>query len=350
MSSLQLSSTSSGSGEKKDEKKDEKKGEKKGDKKDGGMSSGGGAEVGQKRKGQSACSFTEEEEMYCGHIVQPRVPNEVGREEVSPDCPCCKVRQQLPLDKKLAAEQIADKEKAREDLLEQLACLEVDLAELKEYERARGQEIKDVRKVVFRLQREQEAWDEEQAKLPDEQHMKRNFFDEELESQLRNANEELRLMRQQTIRLRTVRQAIERLNGNPMLPPTGNCEVTESEDTGEESKEVEEESPETEQESKEAGERSKETKQAFSQTEESKEKEQESEETEESKGQDFEEKERGSGEKERGSGEKERGSGEKEQEFEETESPRRVSLTPKTPSKDCSTPVFAYEGAGFQGN
>ncbi|KAI7503545.1 hypothetical protein KC367_g1635 [Hortaea werneckii] len=279
MSSLQLSSTSSGSGEekkdeKKDEKKEERKEEKKKEKEDGGMSSGGGAEVGQKRKAQSAFSFQEEkEEIYCGHIVQPRILNEFGWEEVSPDCPCCKVMQQLPLDKKMVAEQIADKEKAREDLLEQVACLEVDLAQLKEHERAQGQEVKDLRKLIFKLQREQEAWDEKQAKLPDEQRMKRNFFDEELESQLWNANEELRLMRQQTIRLRTVRQAIERLNGNPMLPPTGNCEVTESEDTDEDSKEVEEESPETEQESKEAGERSKETKQAFSQTEESKEKE-----------------------------------------------------------------------------
>ncbi|RMZ19808.1 hypothetical protein D0859_16197 [Hortaea werneckii] len=183
MSSLQLSSTSSGSGEeKKDEKKDEKeerKEEKKKEKEDGGMSSGGGAEVGQKRKAQSAFSFQEEkEEIYCGHIVQPRIPNEFGWEEVSPDCPCCKIMQQLPLDKKMVAEQIADKEKAREDLLEQVAYLEVDLAELKEHERAQGQEVKDLRKLIFKLQREQEAWDEKQAKLPDEQRMKRNFFDD----------------------------------------------------------------------------------------------------------------------------------------------------------------------------
>ncbi|KAI6828668.1 hypothetical protein KC340_g8783 [Hortaea werneckii] len=195
-SSLQLSSTSSGSGEeKKDEKKDEKeerKEEKKKEKEDGGMSSGGGAEVGQKRKAQSAFSFQEEkEEIYCGHIVQPRIPNEFGWEEVSPDCPCCKIMQQLPLDKKMVAEQIADKEKAREDLLEQVAYLEVDLAELKEHERAQGQEVKDLRKLIFKLQREQEAWDEKQAKLPDEQRMKRNFFDESLQTDSEEKGDEV---------------------------------------------------------------------------------------------------------------------------------------------------------------
>lgn len=52
---------------------------------------------------QSAFPTKDKEEIYCGHIVQPRIPNEFGKEEVSPDCPCCKLRQQLPLDKKLAA-------------------------------------------------------------------------------------------------------------------------------------------------------------------------------------------------------------------------------------------------------
>ncbi|OTA30735.1 hypothetical protein BTJ68_10418 [Hortaea werneckii EXF-2000] len=178
MSSLQLSSTSSGSGEeKKDEKKDEKE-ERKEEKK--------------KEKEDGAFSFQEEkEEIYCGHIVQPRIPNEFGWEEVSPDCPCCKIMQQLPLDKKMVAEQIADKEKAREDLLEQVAYLEVDLAELKEHERAQGQEVKDLRKLIFKLQREQEAWDEKQAKLPDEQRMKRNFFDESLQTDSEEKGDEV---------------------------------------------------------------------------------------------------------------------------------------------------------------
>ncbi|KAI6907684.1 hypothetical protein KC318_g6196, partial [Hortaea werneckii] len=145
---------------------------------DGGISVGGGAEAAQRRKAQSAFSTKDKEEIYCRHIVQPRIPNEFGKEEVSPDCPCCKLRQQLPLDKKLAAQQIMDKKKARKDLLEQAACLAVDIAELEEYRRERQQEKEDLLQVVFRLQGEQEAWDKEQARLPNDQRTGRNVFDE----------------------------------------------------------------------------------------------------------------------------------------------------------------------------
>ena len=80
-----------------------------------------------------------------------RIPNEFGKEEVSPDCPCCKLRQQLPVDKKLAAQQIAGKKKAREDLLEQAAWLATDIANLVESKRERQQEEEYLLKVIFRL-------------------------------------------------------------------------------------------------------------------------------------------------------------------------------------------------------
>ncbi|KAI7301567.1 hypothetical protein KC326_g9135 [Hortaea werneckii] len=149
-----------------------------GEEMDGGIPVGGGAEATQSRKAQSAFSAKDKEEIYCGHIVQPRIPNEFGREEVSPDCPCCKLRQQLPLDKKLAAQQIMDKKKAREDLLEQAASLATDIADLEEYRRGRQREREDLLKVVFRLQDEQEAWNKQQARLPSEQRTERNVFDE----------------------------------------------------------------------------------------------------------------------------------------------------------------------------
>lgn len=116
-----------------------------------GVSVGGGAEGAQKRKAQSVFSTKEEEEIYCRHIVQIRIPNEFGKEEVSPDCPCCKLRQQLPVDKKLAAQQIAGKKKAREDLLEQAAWLATDIANLVESKRERQQEEEYLLKVIFRL-------------------------------------------------------------------------------------------------------------------------------------------------------------------------------------------------------
>ncbi|KAI7552214.1 hypothetical protein KC331_g2040 [Hortaea werneckii] len=149
-----------------------------GEEMDGGMSAGGGAEATQSRKAQSAFSTKDKEEIYCGHIVQPRIPNEFGKEEVSPDCPSCKLRQQLPLDKKLAAQQIMDKKKAREELLEQAASLATDIANLEEYRRERQQERKDLLEVVFDLQDQQEAWDKEQARLPIDQRTERNVFDE----------------------------------------------------------------------------------------------------------------------------------------------------------------------------
>ncbi|KAI6833522.1 hypothetical protein KC332_g9487 [Hortaea werneckii] len=143
---------------------------------DGGVSVGGGAEGTQKRKAQSVFSKKEEEEICCRHIVQMRIPNEFGK-EVSPDCPCCKPRQQLPVDKKLAAQQIADKKKAREDLLEQAAWLATDIANLVEFKRERQQEEEYLLKVISRLRDEQVAWDKEQAKLPNEQRTERNVFE-----------------------------------------------------------------------------------------------------------------------------------------------------------------------------
>ncbi|KAI7551728.1 hypothetical protein KC331_g2363 [Hortaea werneckii] len=149
-----------------------------GEETDGVISAGGGAEAAQSRMAQSAFSTKDKEEIYCGHIVQPRIPNEFGKEEVSPDCPCCKLRQQLPLDKKLAAQQIMDKKKAREDLLEQAASLATDIADLEKYRRGRQQARENLLEVVFRLQDEQEAWNKEQARLPSEQRTGRNVFDE----------------------------------------------------------------------------------------------------------------------------------------------------------------------------
>ncbi|KAI7478138.1 hypothetical protein KC351_g8430 [Hortaea werneckii] len=143
---------------------------------DGGVSVGGGAEGTQKRKAQSVFSKKEEEEICCRHIVQMRIPNEFGK-EVSPDCPCCKPRQQLPVDKKLAAQQIADKKKAREDLLEQAAWLATDIANLVEFKRERQQGEEYLLKVISRLRDEQVAWDKEQAKLPNEQRTERNVFE-----------------------------------------------------------------------------------------------------------------------------------------------------------------------------
>ncbi|RMZ13125.1 hypothetical protein D0864_00507 [Hortaea werneckii] len=159
---------------------------------DGGVSVGGGAEGAQKRKAQSVFSTKEEEEIYCRHIVQIRIPNEFGKEEVSPDCPCCKLRQQLPVDKKLAAQQIAGKKKAREDLLEQAAWLATDIANLVESKRERQQEEEYLLKVIFRLREEQEAWDKEQAKLPSEQRTERNVFDEYVRHQRRVAKQKMR--------------------------------------------------------------------------------------------------------------------------------------------------------------
>ncbi|RMZ08825.1 hypothetical protein D0862_03838 [Hortaea werneckii] len=157
-----------------------------------GVSVGGGAELAHRRKAQSAFSTKDKEEMYCRHIVQPRIPNEFGKEEVSPDCPCCKLRQQLPMDKKLVAQQIADKEKAREDLLKQAASLATDIANLKGYQTGRQQERKNLLEVVFRLQDEQEAWDNKQASLPSEQRTERNVFDEYVRHQRKIAKRSMR--------------------------------------------------------------------------------------------------------------------------------------------------------------
>ncbi|RMY53003.1 hypothetical protein D0865_05494 [Hortaea werneckii] len=163
-----------------------------GEETDGVISAGGGAEAAQSRMAQSAFSTKDKEEIYCGHIVQPRIPNEFGKEEVSPDCPCCKLRQQLPLDKKLAAQQIMDKKKAREDLLEQAASLATDIADLEKYRRGRQQARENLLEVVFRLQDEQEAWNKEQARLPSEQRTGRNVFDEYVRHQRRIAKQRMR--------------------------------------------------------------------------------------------------------------------------------------------------------------
>ncbi|GAB1740697.1 hypothetical protein NU219Hw_g5785t1 [Hortaea werneckii] len=109
-----------------------------GEEMDDGVSVGGGAELAHRRKAQSAFSTKDKEEMYCRHIVQPRIPNEFGKEE-------------------------GDNRK-KEDLL----------------------------KVVFRLQDAQEAWDKEQARLPSDQRTERNVFDEYVRRQRKIAKRSMR--------------------------------------------------------------------------------------------------------------------------------------------------------------